>query len=829
MRVAIAVLGDLGRSPRVCNHALAAAQRGADVDLIGYRGTLCSDEIERHPRIRVRRMRDPLARFPRRRVPSLARLLWRALLQHVQLTRVLIFETPRPDWILVQSPPALPTLGVAWLAARIRGAKLAVDWHNFSSALLAARFSERDAIVRFIYAYERIAGRRADTHFCVSRAMQQELSERLGIPAARVLYDDPTARFSALTPSERPAELRRLLGRHFPGLDPGRDDAQRPACIVCPTSWTEDEDLAVLLDALALLEKRVGESGAGSTREFPKLLVLITGRGPLREGFERRIAGRAFERIAIGTAWLPAEDYPRLLAAADLGLCFHGSASGVDLPMKLVDMFGAGLPVCALDYGPCLSERFDVGNTGLTFSGSQQLADQLHDLFADFPARTPALDRLREGVARSDRIRWEDGWRNVAEPVLLGRRKDRTSTAEALRIGFFHPDLGIGGAERWLIDAANALQNAGHRVTIVTSRWDRNRCFEATRDGTLDVRVRGNWLPAHIAQRFRAPCAVMRSAASVIASAARGERYDVVFVDLVPHVIALLHRCLRARVVYYCHFPDQLMTERRTWIHRLYRWPIDRLEARSVARADRVLVNSRFTAAAARRIYTDGSRVEPEVLYPGIATPPAQRDRTPSGDAEWMLLCVSRFERRKGLWLAVEAFAALADRIDHALYERVRLVVAGGYDASLRESALAYDELASSAARHGLSARVRLVKSPSDAVLRDLLQRCRCVIYTPEHEHFGLVPLEAMAAGRPVIATRSGGPAETILDQRTGLLCDATPAAFADAIARLLSDSETCERMGRAGRERVAAAFSLESFSNRLTQIVAELADGARP
>jgi len=828
MRVAIVVLGDLGRSPRMCNHAIAAAQRGADVDLVGYRGTRCSAEIEQHPRIRIWRMRDPLARLPRRSVPSLARLLWRALLQHVQLLRVLVFAARRPDRILVQCPPALPTLGVAWLAARVRGAKLVVDWHNFSSSLLAARSSAKDRIVRWTRSYERIVGRLADTHLCVSNGMKQELAERLEISDAIVLYDDPTARFTSLAPSERPAELRRLLAEYLPGFARRWDDAQRPVCIVCPTSWTEDEDLAVLLDALALLEKRLHESAAGSRQEFPKLLVLITGRGPLREGFERRIAGCAFERVEIGTAWLSAEDYPRLLAAADLGLCFHVSASGVDLPMKLVDMFGAGLPVCALDYGPGLSERFDRGKTGLAFGGSQQLADQLYELFADFPARTPLLDRLREGLARSDRMRWEEGWREAAEPVLLGRAADRGRARTALRIAFFHPDLGIGGAERWLIDAARALQAAGHRVTIVTSRWDCSRCFEATRDGTLDVRVRGSWLPAHIAQRFRAPCALARSAACVIESVARGEHYDIVFVDLVPHIVPMLRRWLRARVVYYCHFPDQLMTPRRSWIYRLYRWPIDLLEARSVARADRVLVNSRFTAAAARRIYATGSQAEPEVLYPGVPSPRSKSDRARCGDPELMLLCVSRFERRKRLGLAVEAFAALADRIDRALFDRVRLVVAGAYDDSSRESSLALSELEATTARCGLSDRVRLVKSPSDDVRHDLLSRCRCVIYTPEDEHLGLVPLEAMAAGRPVIAARSGGPAETILDRETGLLCDATPAAFADALARLLSDPEMCERMGRAGRERVAAAFSLESFSTRLTQIVDELADGAR-
>ena len=52
---------------------------------------------------------------------------------------------------------------------------------------------------------------------------------------------------------------------------------------------------------------------------------------------------------------------------------------------------------------------------------------------------------------------------------------------------FFHPDLGIGGAERLVIDAAVGLQNRGHKVTIFTSHRDRNHCFDEARDGKLQA------------------------------------------------------------------------------------------------------------------------------------------------------------------------------------------------------------------------------------------------------------------------------------------------------------------------------------------------------
>ena len=117
-------------------------------------------------------------------------------------------------------------------------------------------------------------------------------------------------------------------------------------------------------------------------------MVLVTGDGNRRAEFERRFAGLPARRVQLRTRWLEPEDYPRIVGSADLGLCLHRSSSGVDIPMKVADLFGAGVPVFALDYGACLAERVRHGINGRLFSNARQLADLLFDLFQTFPTES---------------------------------------------------------------------------------------------------------------------------------------------------------------------------------------------------------------------------------------------------------------------------------------------------------------------------------------------------------------------------------------------------------------------------------------------------------
>jgi len=228
-----------------------------------------------------------------------------------------------------------------------------------------------------------------------------------------VLYDRPASIFAPMARSERERYRQALLTRL--GIH-----SSLVGFIVCPTSWTEDEDFDVVIDAVLRLEDRIrGWEALESSRRFPDLVILVTGDGERRTEFERRFAGLPARRVHLRARWLEPEDYPRVVGSADLGLCLHRSSSGLDIPMKVADLFGAGVPVCALDYGATLAERVRHGSNGLLFSTAEQLANVLFDLFETFPADDQLFERLRTGARKSGRMAWDEGWTREAQPVLF--------------------------------------------------------------------------------------------------------------------------------------------------------------------------------------------------------------------------------------------------------------------------------------------------------------------------------------------------------------------------------------------------------------------------
>ncbi|KAK6132476.1 hypothetical protein DH2020_033776 [Rehmannia glutinosa] len=401
-------------------------------------------------------------------------------------------------------------------------------------------------------------------------------------------------------------------------------------------------------------------------------------------------------------------------------------------------------------------------------------------------------------------------------------RKDSSK----LNIAIIHPDLGIGGAERLIVDAAVELSSNGHNVHIFTSHHDKTRCFEETVSGTFPVTVYGAFLPRHIFYRLHAVCAYLRCIFVALCVLFLYPSFDVVIADQVSVVISLMKMKKLSKVVFYCHFPDMLLAQHTTILRRIYRKPIDFLEEITTGMADLILVNSKFTASTFAKTFKRLSSrgVRPAVLYPAVNV--NQFDEPNA--TKLSFLSINRFERKKNIELAISAFAMLYTSQEDFLKgdnkNELSLIVAGGFDRRLRENVEYLEELKALAEREGVSDRVQFITSCPTSERNTLLSQCLCVLYTPKDEHFGIVPLEAMAAHKPVIACNSGGPVETIKNGVTGYLCDPSPQDFSMAMSNFIRDPQMSKTMGRQAREHVVQSFSTKIFGQHLNAYVVDTA-----
>ena len=299
--------------------------------------------------------------------------------------------------------------------------------------------------------------------------------------------------------------------------------------------------------------------------------------------------------------------------------------------------------------------------------------------------------------------------------------------------------------------------------------------------------------------------------------------------SLESYSLVLVHTCrdrgapallsaLGERAVFYVTEPLRLYREGRPpdgespllwWASRAALLPFssawnaaDRKRARAPRR---LLANSRYTRTRVEVVYGREAAVVPPSVDPFfLETPPG------TGDGNFVL-SPGALLPQKGHGRILRALARWP--------RRPPLVVAG-YAGPARYR----KRLEKAAGRLGVPLRIR-ANVPREE-LRELVRAARVVAIGAWREPFGLVALEAQAAGRPVVAVDEGGLPETLLPGRTGLVAPPEPEPLAEAIRSLWEDRPRAERFGRAGRDHVREAFSPEACGARLEQ---ELRQGVSP
>ncbi|GIQ85210.1 hypothetical protein KIPB_006845 [Kipferlia bialata] len=320
----------------------------------------------------------------------------------------------------------------------------------------------------------------------------------------------------------------------------------------------------------------------------------------------------------------------------------------------------------------------------------------------------------------------------------------------------------------------------------------------------------------------------------------------------------------------------------RLSLRSIYRFPLDIAEERTCAWADAILCNSGYTRSVFRRHFPSLARKPVRVVPPCVRvrdfvhikhpqghdahhhTPihtPLLEARHPGirkGKNRFWMVSIARFEPAKNMELAIQALSEL-QRILRGegeartpLYHR-----AGGPKSGRRPKTIGalLDEaprpfphpgliLTGSASGHsadryiahlrrlvtelGLEDDVLFVPSFSQAELQEMLSLSKVMLFTPPREHFGITPLEAMAAGVPVIAINQAGPSETVLHDKTGFLVPPVPRAFAAAVCQLMLRPKTWRTHSQAARTHTVQTYGPTAFGSRLLSITDELVQHAK-
>jgi alpha-1,3/alpha-1,6-mannosyltransferase len=257
--------------------------------------------------------------------------------------------------------------------------------------------------------------------------------------------------------------------------------------------------------------------------------------------------------------------------------------------------------------------------------------------------------------------------------------------------------------------------------------------------------------------------------------------------------------------------------------------------------ADAIAVNSNFTKGVVSRTWPALVRQKDlKTVYPCVDTEPREKkpDNKPLWNGMKFVLSINRFERKKDIALAIKAFAGLSKQNRKG----VRLAIAGGYDPRVSENVSYHNELVELAESLGL--KNMTVKTPQTAqavpqdvevlflqnvtnILKEmLLSSARLLVYTPANEHFGIVPLEAMLSGVPVLAANTGGPTETVVEGMTGWLRSPDKVddwtAVMDKVLHHMNPDDLA-KMSEAGIERVNNGFGEAQMAQRLDSIFSDM------
>ncbi|MEU3216700.1 glycosyltransferase [Streptomyces sp. NPDC006971] len=378
-----------------------------------------------------------------------------------------------------------------------------------------------------------------------------------------------------------------------------------------------------------------------------------------------------------------------------------------------------------------------------------------------------------------------------------------------------------GGQNVYVAQLAERLARRGHDVTVYTRRdCDDAATVVRTPHGVKVVRVpAGPPTPVPKDELLR----WMPDFGDYLAKAWRSARPDVVHAHFWMSGLAALAGT-RGSGIPVIQTYHALGTVKRRYQGTADTSPPERIEieSRIGCEADRIIATcaDEVTELLAMGVPRERIGVVPcGVDTRHFAPVPAATRRT---GASRTLLAVGRLVPRKGFDRAIRALAHVPD---------AELLIAGGPDAALLFADPEAERLRKTASEHGVTDRVRLLGCVPHDAMPGLMSGADIVLSLPRYEPFGIVPIEAMACGTPVVATAVGGHLDTVVDGVTGRLvpADGDERDLARIIRALLDDPVTRDRYGAAGRVHALAHYTWDRVADGVARVYAELAPVPSP
>jgi glycosyltransferase involved in cell wall biosynthesis len=386
-----------------------------------------------------------------------------------------------------------------------------------------------------------------------------------------------------------------------------------------------------------------------------------------------------------------------------------------------------------------------------------------------------------------------------------------------MKIAVYYPWVYLtSGVERTILEMCRHSQ---HEYTIFTNRYEPENTYPEFRD--LSV-VR---LPVIPVERQLLP--VFRAAARIAIQKIDLSKYDGLLVHCDGLGNLILNRAAKVPAICLCHTPLRPVYDPHYRARAMARFGgMAKLAFQALSagftivdcamwrRYRYVIFNSQETLSRLRRAgvlkHLQGRY---EVLHPGVDC----RRFQPIWQYQPYFLVAGRIMWTKSIELAIAAFARF--KAMRPEYERFRMVVAGRVDKKSKPYIAHLRQLAAGVAG------VEFIVSPSDEQLVTLYANCYAAVFPAFNEDWGMVPLEANACGKPVIACDRGGPSESQTNGVTGLLVPCEPDSFAQAMSRLADDVGLVRRMGIAARRSVFR-YDWRHFVERMDAIIEAVVRG---